>query len=213
MCWNASVSLNTYIFSLFTSIFAYYNKVIGFDGFCLYQCYITMQLIEYFTWTKMFSNKILSIMASIVILLQPIFSAFFIHDTVKRNYLLLLYATVCVITFTIIKPINKIVFKMEPAENGHLEWFWLDFPQYIIFLWLTFLLIPFFAVKYYIGFVAILFTFIITYIYYSKSRTYGSLWCWVANFFSIFFLIKIFYKDLCVNLHSVCGTPWCTKTE
>ena len=52
MCWNASVSLNTYAFGLFASSFAYVNGVTNLSGLIFYQSFIIMQLIEYFIWTK-----------------------------------------------------------------------------------------------------------------------------------------------------------------
>ena len=59
MCWSASVSINTYAFGLFASLFAYSNGVTNLLGFILYQSFIIMQLIEYFIWTKTFSNRLI----------------------------------------------------------------------------------------------------------------------------------------------------------
>ena len=44
MCWNASVSLNTYIFGLFASLFSYYNGYGNILSVIFYQSFIIIQL-------------------------------------------------------------------------------------------------------------------------------------------------------------------------
>jgi len=48
MCWNASVSLNTYIFELFASSFAYYNGVTNILDF------IFLSIINNYTVNRIF---------------------------------------------------------------------------------------------------------------------------------------------------------------
>jgi hypothetical protein len=74
MCWNASVSLNSYILGLFASLFSYFNGVSNIYLFIFFQTFISMQLIEYFTWSNTFSNRVLSQVALILIICQPLFS-------------------------------------------------------------------------------------------------------------------------------------------
>ena len=59
MCWNADISLNTYLFSVFALIFIYISntytryKVKWFDSLFIYffvLLYVSMQLLEYFIW-------------------------------------------------------------------------------------------------------------------------------------------------------------------
>ena len=58
MCWNAKVSLNTFLFSLFGTLFAYFYNVIGKFETLYYVSVISMQLIEYFTWKNLNNHKI-----------------------------------------------------------------------------------------------------------------------------------------------------------
>jgi hypothetical protein len=48
MCWNASVSLNTYIFGVFASLFSYFNGningITSIQSLIFYQSIIVMQL-------------------------------------------------------------------------------------------------------------------------------------------------------------------------
>jgi hypothetical protein len=74
MCWSANVSLNTYIFGLFACIFSYMNNRIKLYNLFFLQSFMSIQLIEYFVWKKQFSNKLLSQIAYILILVQPIFA-------------------------------------------------------------------------------------------------------------------------------------------
>ena len=73
MCWNANVSINTYIFGLFACLFALFNNKISVMSLLFAQSWMSMQLIEYFIWNKSFSNRLLSQIALLVILSQPIF--------------------------------------------------------------------------------------------------------------------------------------------
>ncbi len=84
MCWNASVSLNTYIFGLFACIFSYMNNRIKLPNILFYQSFMLMQLIEYFIWKKQFSNKLLSQIGYLLIFSQPIFSILLIEN-IKIN--------------------------------------------------------------------------------------------------------------------------------
>ena len=47
MCWNASISINTYIFSTFATIFAYANQIIDIYSLVFLQSLFIMQLLEY----------------------------------------------------------------------------------------------------------------------------------------------------------------------
>ena len=87
MCWSASISLKTYIFSLFACLFAYFNDKITLSMFAFYQSYMLMQLVEYFIWSKQFSNRLLSQIAYILVLLQPIFGILSVekHEILKMG--------------------------------------------------------------------------------------------------------------------------------
>lgn len=203
MCWNASVSINTYIFSVFASLLALVNNgnIITVEGFFLYQSFCTIQLIEYFVWSNTFSNKILSQLAAALILSQPLFSSFLLnHYPHLKKYLIpiiIAYLLFLMIFMYIWKPWSKVNFEMSKSENGHLSWKWMKLPLILVIVWLAFFLIPFLITRQYLLFCFTLLTAVITYIFYSKDLTWGSLWCWVANILSFVLVFKVLYKDLC----------------
>ena len=198
MCWNASVSLNTYIFGLFASLFSYYNGYGNILSVIFYQSFIIMQLLEYFIWTKTFSNKLLSQIALFVILCQPIFNIIKIETYPKAiPYLLAAYLIFIIILYTLIIPIDTINFSTVSSKNGHLSWKWLNWNIYIIFIWCTFLSTRWIIDKMYMIFIVISVLLIITLILYKETNTFGSMWCWVANVISIYLIFVVFYKDMC----------------
>ena len=198
MCSNASVSLNTYIFGLFASLFSYYNGFGNILSVIFYQSFIIMQLLEYFIWTKTFSNKLLSQIALFIVLCQPIFNIIKIETYPKAiSYLLAAYLIFIIILYTLIIPIDTINFSTVSSKNGHLSWKWLNWNIYIIFIWYTFLSTRWIIDKMYMIFIVISVLLIITLILYKETNTFGSMWCWVANVLSIYLIFVVFYKDMC----------------
>ena len=198
MCWNANVSLNTYIFGLFACIFTYFNKKIGLMSLLFMQTWLSMQLIEYFIWSKTFSNRLLSQIAFIVIASQPIFGILSIskHNIIKYVSLFcyLLFSTFVMI----LKPWSKIEFSSTPSKNGHLAWNWGKYSNILILIWFMFLSIKFVINKewFILGLVTI--SAVITFALYHKTHTWGSLWCWLANTVSLIMILSVFYDDICI---------------
>ena len=198
MCWNASVSLNTYIFGLFASSFAYYNGATDLLGFLLFQSFIIMQLIEYFIWSKTFSNRLLSQIALFAILCQPVLNILKIQKMPKLiPYLLVAYFIFIIIVYTIITPLNTLEFSSVPSKNGHLAWKWFSWNIYIIVIWFAFLSVRWIIDKMYIILAFVTTALIISIILYKETRTWGSMWCWIANIISFYIIVMVFYKDFC----------------
>jgi hypothetical protein len=198
MCWNAAVSLNTYIFGLFASSFAYYNGITNLLGLIFYQSFIIMQLIEYFIWSKTFPNRLLSQIALLVILCIPIFNII----KIERNpelipYILGGYLAFIVILYTAIIPLNTIEFSSVPSKNGHLSWKWLTWNIYIILIWYAFLSLRWIIDKMYPTLIFVSIFLIISIILYKETNTWGSMWCWICNIISLYFILLVFYKDFC----------------
>lgn len=196
MCWNASVSLNTFLLSTFSVLLALMNNIIEPIRALFYMSFFIIQFMEFLIWKQMFSNKLLSIITFIIIFLQPIFSLILINDKNLLFLLLILYL-LFIIILLIIKPLNKIDFRSIKAKNGHLAWKWLNFPIYIIIIWALFFLIRFIIEKNYIGIIFIISTIVLSYITYYKYETWGSIWCWVANIIALFLIYKVFKKEIC----------------
>lgn len=198
MCWNASVSLNTYIFGLFASSFAYYNGTTDLLGFLLFQSFIIMQLIEYFIWSNTFSNRLLSQIALFAILCQPVLNILKIQKMPKLiPYLLVAYFIFIIIVYTIITPLNTLDFSSVPSKNGHLAWKWFTWNIYIIVIWFAFLSARWVIDEMYLilAFVAII--LLVSVILYKETKTWGSMWCWLANAISFYIIAMVFYKDFC----------------
>lgn len=195
MCWNASISFNTYIFSLFASIFAYINNTLQFNSFMFIQSFATMQLVEYFIWSKTFSNSSLSKAGLALIISQPFFSIIRLNNSQYLLPLLFGYLIYCVILLLFLHPIQNIDFRSIPYNNGHLSWKWL-FSKEITIPWMIFLLFPFYLKHEYLTLCFALISYIITFILFYKAKTVGSMWCWFINITSIFFIANVFWKDL-----------------
>jgi hypothetical protein len=196
MCWSASVSLNTYILGLFACIFSYMNNRIKLSNILFYQSFMLMQLIEYFVWKKQFSNKLLSQIAYILILAQPIFGILQIEDIKIKNIGLICYIIFLIILF-INYPWNSIEFKMEKASNGHLSWKWVNLSIPILLVWLFFLSLKGIIIKDWLSLFIIDGFAIISYILFYKTLTWGSLWCWISNFLALYLIGDVFYNDFC----------------
>ena len=198
MCWNASVSLNTYIFGLFASSFAYYNGVIDLLGFILYQSILLIQLIEYFIWSKTFSNKLLSQIALFVIICQPMFNIIKIQNKPELiPYILAAYISIVAIVYTFIIPLNTVNFSSVPSKNGHLSWKWLDVNIYLILTWYIFISIRWIIDEIYSYLIIVSLLLIISIILYRETNTWGSMWCWMCNILSFYLIFEVFYKDFC----------------
>ena len=207
MCWNETVSLNTFLFSLFGINFAYFNNVINIYECLFYYSFVSMQLLEYFTWKYLNNrkiNRLLSQFGVILIAIQPILFIL-IPNNVKFNIkasllilyiLFLIFYIFCVFYFPIDFAID---FSMTQAENGHLAWNWLKVIPLYTFTWLTFLLVILLYIKKYIIFTIHLIVFLAIYYTYYKTKTWGSLWCWIANIMAVFLIVRTFFKSSIPN--------------
>ncbi len=199
MCWNASVSLNTYIFGLFACAFAYFNNKISLLEFFNLQSFMMMQLTEYFIWSKQFSNRLVSQLSYILILSQPFFGLLTIDKPIK-NVLIFLY--ICFVAVVmILKPWSSIDFRTIPAENGHLAWYWLQFSFPLMIIWFLFLISSQALKSKWILILCASISVSISYILYHKTLTWGSLWCWISNVFAVYLIYRVFEDDVCLYLH------------
>ena len=93
MCWNAGVSLNTFLFSFFAIILAYIHNY-STKSLLFFLSIILIQLDEFFLWTYL-DNKTLNMYFSIIglaiISIQPLASIMILSKSHNRNVLLFLY--------------------------------------------------------------------------------------------------------------------------
>lgn len=195
MCWSASVSLNTFIFSLFGMLFALANGVISFEKALYILSFASMQLVEYFTW-KNLNNKnavrLLSQIGTLVIVSQVVFLLNMNKKLQNKGLWYLGFACITLLMFST----TKIDYSMHKAPNGHLAWNWLSsWPKWYLLFWVLCILLQ---MKSYDNFIFALITALVTFYTYSSSGTWGSMWCWIANVTAFWWVAKVFYKDFCL---------------
>lgn len=210
MCWNETVSLNTFIVSVFTLCIVYYNntytkyKMSIFNNKWLYIFLLlsfSMQLVEFFIWRNIKNkyNSIITIFAFIIVFLQPIASLMLITEKQIRNYMVGTYTFIGTLYVLYILQTKK--FMSTVSKTGHLQWN-IKINHYYFWIWLFFLLFSFFYEKQFILlFIALITLSIFVYREYTSS---GSLWCWFINSISILLLVYLlFYLPFCEN-KSIC---------
>lgn len=206
MCWNAEISINTFIFSFFMLLFIAYNN--GYTKYKIQELnnplayififsIISIQLLEYFLWKNITNkklNNILSTIGTLIIYIQPIMALFLIDDVRKRNFYILIYLTIFPFLIYRLTKFHAFTFV---SEKGHLEWNWPNMGHlgkiYVIFLFL-----PLIICKLYTFAIIGAILLAISIYLYRVDKSYKSLWCWYANIFMIIYacilLIYLPYK-------------------
>ena len=200
MCWNADVSINTFIFSIFVLGLVYYNnnytkyKIHDFDNQWMYVFLLlafSMQLIEFFIWKNInnkFYNKFFTILAFILVFCQPMASLMLLNNHSLRNIMLLLYFIFGVpyAIYTIYtKHFDSIV-----SKSGNLIWN-IKINIFCFWIWVFLLLFSFLYER---KWGHVLFAIItLSIIIYKEQSTSGSVWCWFINSISIYLAIYLLF--------------------
>ena len=214
MCWNKDISLNTFVFSSFVLLLIMYNnkytqyKIQELNNIWVYLFFISfilMQIIEYFIWKNInepFYNKLFTILATLLLLVQPIASTMLITNKIVRSNLLTLYLVLS-IPFSIYRFMTRNIYS-SVSPLGHLNWNLLldkksKLDNLIMTLWFIFFLFPLFYQGYRYGFLFGFLTLLFIMYNYSKDGTVGSMWCWIVNSIMVFYasyllLYLPFYK-------------------
>lgn len=197
MCWNSEVSLNTFLFSSFVLGLIIYNntftkyKIRELNNIWIYlffASFIFMQLIEFFIWRNIdnkFYNKMFSITATLLLLVQPIFSILIISNKKIKQILLSIYLLLA-LPYSIWKFSTENIHSII-SKSGHLQWIFFKTSPIILLMWLFFLLFPLFYEKLWGGCLFGMFLLSISYYTYMNDRTFGSMWCWIINFIFIYY--------------------------
>lgn len=226
MCWNADISINTFIFSCFALVFIYITNTYSkyktplFDNPLFYLFALlaaSMQLLEFFIWRNL-KNKALNTQLSkvgLLLLFSQIFVLILIVDNPIYRYSLL--AVLALISFMVYlySQSHPIVFKTRES-GGHLSWDWiilpgLSFTTNLVLLTIGLLLyfIPFFLIKesqdlkirlVLLGILLYLFSYLVG----KKDHTYGSLWCWSINLFFLYFIVNILLVQPFYEYNGLC---------
>lgn len=210
MCWNQSVSMNTFILGIFAILFAYFNKIIDVYQAIFIGSICLMQLIEFFLWRNIKNKKkniFWSNAAVLVLFIHPFLSIL----TIPKNHNVVLLTFMAIyLSFNLFSIINRLNGKnkqLNPnkidnfatiGKNKHLRWNWLAISPYRIFFYVFFLLVPLLFWKDKFVFLVILATFVLSLIFFSKDGTWGSMWCWSSNIISLYLIYRVFSKEFCI---------------
>ena len=200
MCWNQTISLNTFIFSLFALTFAYFNNIADIYYYLFFLSFSSIQLVEYFAWGNLNNKKTIRLLSQIglfLVSMQPILFMLSIAN-VEYNIKAAVIALYCAFwSFCLLYfPID---FSMVKASNGHLAWNWLRFPPLVVLLWIAFYFGLLLYAKDYINFVLMLILFFYIYYTYYTNHTWGSLWCWISNIIAVKLIILTFLNPSLPN--------------
>ena len=221
MCWNADISLNTFLFTTFTLVFIYFSNTYSkyksetFRNPIVY-VYVflvaSMQLIEHFVW-KNLNNKLvntnLSRLGAGIIVLQPVLLMLMnSFATIKYRFLIAYTAFIAVsYSYYILLESNVLPIHMSVAKNGHLNYEWMDYKGYdriILYIYLLFYVLALIFTRN-----PLLALFTITalvlslYTYYTQG-TMGSMWCWTVNMFMFYFLAEILLIKPFMEYNGLC---------
>jgi hypothetical protein len=195
MCWNAEVSLNTFIFAFVSLIIVVFlNKIDRIDILISLSISI-MQLFEYFTWKNIHNKKIiyyLSLIAGPLIILSQILliNYGFLRGT-ERIIAFVLIFIVCFMCMIYNYYNNK--FDMKVGENGHLIWYWADVPPILLLFMFIFYLYPLSRKENKFSFITASIFLLISLYYYYKYKTWGTMWCYFSNLVWMILIVKSIY--------------------
>lgn len=194
MCYNASVSLQTYLFSIFAFLIGLsqgYPLSILLFGLV----FSHMQLVEYFLWKNINhpeKNRFYSKWGAFVLFLEPIFSLGMIHSSSLKFILIPLYLLFMILTFLFSK---KIDFSTEKGKGGHLVWNFYETTSPIKNIWHIFFFGGILLTQSW-KIILFAFTTLIYAKYITRKDEWGSFWCHFVNIFWIYVVIWSIYQFL-----------------
>ena len=189
MCWNAEVSLNTFIFGMISMIIVIIFNKISYKIILFTLTLSLIQLLEYYTWKNIDNIDIiynLSIIGYLIISIQLIILNYgFLNNKDKLVALIIL---IILLIYIFIYNYQNNKFNMEIGENKHLIWNWIDIPIPILIIIMVFYIYPAFTYNY-ISFVTMLIILLPSLYYYYKYKTWGTMWCYYSNIIWIILIL------------------------
>lgn len=197
MCWNAEVSLNTFIFGIVSAIIVLILNKFRYHFILILLSFTSIQLLEYFAWKNINDKKaikILSIIGIQIIFIQLFLLNYYLPPTQKLKIILTSAVVITYILFLLFQfPYVKL--DMEKSKiNKHLIWHWLDLPLFWLLIGFLFYLIPCYLTNNIYVFIFCIFTLTFSLYNYYKYKTWASMWCYISNSLWIFaIIISILY--------------------
>lgn len=198
MCWNAEVSLNTFLVACFAAIMGLTNGVMNAWGAAFLLTYASMQLLEHFIWKNITDprmNKILSMIGLTIIMLEAFVSIMCLTETKKyrlRNALLVCFA---VFVALLLYWSDCIDFRSSVASNGHLVWHWLTPNLWILMCWMTLFFLPLWFTASHLTFAFMALIVIVSMATFWSAGTWGTMWCWFAGAASVYYIVVSLLKS------------------
>ena len=198
MCWNATVSLQSFVLGTIAILVGSHS---GLDPTLLFFCatITLMQGIEAIAWsyqTNPFMNELVSRAAALLLWIQPFASIQTLRGSSFSSYRLPLsisYTVTSLLDF-FLNPIPSSRYRMLP-KKGHLEWKWIQPFTPSLIIYFLFLLLPLFLVPSPFLLVFVFITLGISFYAYGTDNTWGSLWCWQVNGIAVMVIVwKILLK-------------------
>jgi hypothetical protein len=189
MCWNAEVSLNTFIFGIICMTIVIILNKIKYIHILFALTVSLIQLMEYYAWNNINNKEViynLSIIGFLILLSQILFLNYGCLNSKDRPIGIILIIIYSIYLFIYNYQNEK--FKMEKGENKHLIWHWVDFPIPFLIIILTFYIYPSFRCGYK-ALMLISIPLLISLYYYYKYNTFGTMWCYYGNIYWIILIL------------------------
>ena len=191
MCWNSTVSINTFLITLFSITLAYFNKTADSKLLFYIFAFSLIQLLEYFLWTNQKSvnlNNILSNIGLLILVLECYASINLIQSTNIRYY-------ACIV-FSLLLFVGLFLHDYKSANttigiNKHLQWNWVSYQTLCTIIYLLFFIGSSFFWSKELNIIKIfsIGSLVTASIWaYVAGGGMGTLWCWIANFISLYLL-------------------------
>jgi len=197
MCWNASVSLQSFALGSLAILVGIQNQL---DPTLLFFCatITVMQAIEAIAWSYPYethptTNTVASRAAALLLWSQPLASIQTLRGTRFSEYRSPLSATYILLSLLdlFLHPTPPSAYRMRP-NKGHLEWEWLPssllspapssslLPSSLL-LYFFFLFFPLLLVPNPLLLLFVSLTLGLSLYAYGTNNTWGSLWCWQVH--------------------------------
>lgn len=196
MCWNAEVSLRSFLIGSLAIGIAYQKGLsLSTTIFCL--TIVFMQLIEYFVWTFYTNtdvNFVASLAAAFLLWLQPVASMLTLQPSLMVPALQL-YGGLTFLGFFLLSENRDMrsTYRMSRADNGHLQWHWLDNSwktNLSLLVYFVFLFVPLLFREQWEVLVLAVSTLGLSLYQFSNYNTWGSMWCWIVNYIVVGICMK-----------------------
>ena len=196
MCWNATVSIQTFCLSCIAIAVAWYKGLYSNIFLYFFFAVAIMQLDEFFLWRNVnnpFWNRVFTVGAGCILMVQPLVAIQILrNNALLQNVFYPLYAAYAL--FTAYRLTNKKAKMETEVKNKHLVWGFFEansLNPLLNMVWLLMyyflLLTPFLLEGWYIPLSIGILTLLLA--YYVYGDIYPSLWCWSLNIVSIYILL------------------------